>query len=215
MLLLCSCSANNNTNTDNPPENPGSDIQQNESQLSNRAIDSKTYKFSQEYLTGNFSLSIRTSGEDDESMDIEYAYSDKNVFCDIVSSDGHFIQIMKDGFYYTLLPEDKIYISTPVADDTVIEMPIFQNYDELANETYTVGTTVVSTDNGDVMLEYEAFSSAPEVKYCFDGDNLVYIVTEDEGASSICEIKNISKDVDNNLFEIPSDYEEFSSTPEK
>jgi len=64
--------------------------------------------------------------------------------------------------------------------------------------------------NGKTYLCEEFTVDGATAKYCFDGNDLKYIITNPDGTEAFLEILSYSKDVDESLFEIPTDYMTFS-----
>lgn len=213
-ILFCSCSATDSKNPNINSENQGSGIngyEYNSNQTTDSVKNSRIYKISNEYFTGDFSMTLGMNSESTGDIDVTYIYRGGDVLFDVSGADGRIIRMLKDNRYYTILPELKAYSVEDANDESTIEMPILQNYGDWdENETYITGTTVVSNNNGDVILEYESSLSEPNVKYCFDGDTLVYIINDEDNSSTVCEVKELTKDFDADVFNIPSDYEQVS-----
>jgi len=74
-------------------------------------------------------------------------------------------------------------------------------------EDYVVAAATGTVDIGGVTYEYEEFVvEDTNVKYCFDGSDLKYIITTMDGREYTMEIISMEKGVDATLFEIPDGY---------
>jgi len=111
------------------------------------------------------------------------------------------MMIMKDGKQYMLDPASKTCI--------VMSMDIAETSEMFAEEAanYEVAAETGSVDIKGVSYEYEAFDvEGITAKYCFDGDELKYIVTSMDGEEYTIKIVSMEKDADASLFEVPEDY---------
>ena len=109
--------------------------------------------------------------------------------------------IMKDGKQYVLDPSSKTCI--------VMSMDIAETSEMFAEEAanYEVAAETGSIDIEGVSYDYEAFDiEGITAKYCFDGDELKYIITSMEGDEYTIKITSLEKGADASLFEIPGDY---------
>lgn len=111
------------------------------------------------------------------------------------------IMIMKDDGQYVIDPASKTCIKMSMEIDSMTEM-----FEDEA-EAYAVAVAAGTVDIGGVTYEYEEFVvEDTNVKYCFDGSDLKYIITAMDGQEYTMEIISMKKGADASLFEIPSGY---------
>lgn len=172
------------------------------SDIYNDLISSNTYTFS-----------IR---QDDENKTIMAKNGDQTAI-DQYYGDTHSTTIVKDGNTYLILHDRSEYY---VYEDNNVEQTILTDgMKELMNKTFTIGEEKVNGKN----YTYEEFDGSSifmlsnnlplnqeGVKtrlYFNKKSELVYIKTTYEDNEELLGVE-ISKDVDNSLFEIPADYAE-------
>ena len=111
------------------------------------------------------------------------------------------IMIMKDGKQYVLDPSSKTCI--------VMSMDIANTSEMFAEEAanYETAAETGSVDIEGTTYDYEAFDvEGVTAKYCFDGDEMKYIITSMEGEEYTIKIISMEKGADASLFEVPGDY---------
>lgn len=112
------------------------------------------------------------------------------------------MMISKDGSQYVLDPATKTCIKMSMDMADMSEM-----FAEEA-EKYETALNTGTIDIGGVTYEYEEFAVEEETtaKYCYDGDELKYIVTTMDGEEYTMQILSMEKGADSSLFEIPEGY---------
>lgn len=114
-----------------------------------------------------------------------------------------------------LLLEDAQYILDP-ASKIAIKMNLGANggglnvQEMFAEEEENYATAVSAGDmevDGKTYFYEEFIVDDSSVKYCFDGDDMKYILTEMEGTTYTMEIVSMEKGADANLFALPDGYE--------
>lgn len=111
------------------------------------------------------------------------------------------IMIMKDDVQYMLDPSTKTCLKMSVLKENAVEMFA----EEAANYETAVNTGTEEIDGK--TYDYEEFDvEGTSVKYCFDGNDLKYILTSMEGEEYIVEVLSMKSGADKALFEVPDDY---------
>lgn len=111
------------------------------------------------------------------------------------------IMIMKDDVQYLLDPSSKTCMKMSVLDNSAVEMFA----EEAAN--YETAVNAGQEEINGKTYDYEEFDvEGTSVKYCFDGNELKYILTSMEGEEYIAEILSMESGADASLFEVPKDY---------
>lgn len=108
----------------------------------------------------------------------------------------------------TIIKEDKVYM----IDHNSKTVTVFPQTDETAAsmESGSIdmeGVTYLGTGKEDGLVYEEYSTDGSNVKYYFDGKDLVKMAVTVEGQTMVMEILEISKDVPGSMFEIPSGYE--------
>lgn len=166
----------------------------------------KTMAYFHEYmLDGAYTME---SKYEMEGMTVEsFAAVDGNQMYSKTKMDGmESILILLEDAQYILDPASKIAIKMAIgADGGGLDMQSMFAEEE---ENYE---TAVSTGDMDVNGKtyfYEEFTvEDSSVKYCFDGDDMKYILTEMEGTTYTMEIVSMEKGADADLFKLPDGYE--------
>ena len=124
--------------------------------------------------------------------------------------------IIKDGNSYLLLDDEKIYYTyqnnetdlekITVQLEKIKDKPYTEGKEKIENKEYKYeeyeGTTEFLLKEAEEVEEQTA-----KTRFYFDGNKLVYIKTIAGDYQELLKV-DISYQVDDNLFEIPSDYEE-------
>lgn len=152
----------------------------------------------------------------DEQNEVYYAKKKDAAYIDTTYQGETSKFIIKNGNSYLLSDDEKIYY-TYQNNETDLEKVTIQ-LEEIKKNQYTEGKEKI--ENKD--YKYEQFEGVTEflvkdiegiekqatkTRFYFSGDQLVYIKTIVGDYQEILKVE-ISYDVDNNLFEIPSDYKE-------
>lgn len=112
------------------------------------------------------------------------------------------IMISKDGAQYILDPATKSCIKMSVDMAEISEMFA----EEAGNYETALNTGTIDIEG--VTYEYEEFTveESATAKYCYDGDELKYIITAMDDEEYTMEILSMKKGADQSLFEIPEGY---------
>lgn len=140
-----------------------------------------------------------TSKFEGASMEIEATVA--------VSGDDMSMTSIAQGVKTSIISKgDKTYMINH-SEKTVMEMPQSSELGNAKNnEINTDGLTYVSSGVEDG-LNYEKYSTTDGLmKYYFDGKKLVKIAFEIEGQTMVMNILEMSNNVSDSMFEIPSDY---------
>lgn len=162
----------------------------------------KTMAYFNEYVSGGaYTMEMKTNYDGTETT-MYAAYDNGNMYSESEMDGTKSIMIIKDEYQYILDPNTKTCMKMSVtSSEQVAEM--FS--EEAAQYEVTADTGTMDIDGKS--YDYEAFEVEGEtVKYCFDGDDLKYIVMNMEGSEYIAEIISMEKGADASLFEVPDGY---------
>lgn len=125
-----------------------------------------------------------------------------------VSGQNVAVTSLAEGIKTTFLSKDNKTYMVNHSEKVVIEIPQGSAMaDGMDNEIGTDGLTYVSSGVEDG-LAYEKYSTTDGgIKYYFEGKKLVKIVLEVEGKPLVMNILEMSDNVPDIMFEVPSDYE--------
>lgn len=182
----------------------------------NSTLDGSTSKVNKLYseLIEKQAFSFRTTL--DEQNTIYYAKRDEMAYIDTTYQGEKSKIIVRDGNSYLLLDDAKIYY-TYQNNETDLKK-ITAELETIKDEQYLEGTEKIEKQK----YKYEEYEGATgflvknievseeqaaKTRFYFDGDKLVYIKTIVGDYQEILKV-DISHDVDDNLFEIPSNYQE-------
>lgn len=176
------------------------------------ASKSKTYNTFKS-IKGNFVISVEGKedmGNGEETITMTVAVKDKNTYMDVKSASQHATIIYKDNITYIISHDEKAYMSQEGETENVFDgTPILSEDDlkEIETEEYKVGKEKIDGTE----YEYEEYKDEEEnttARFYFLGDELRYMKEIDEdGTENLMKINNISSNVDDSLFEIPTDYQ--------
>lgn len=152
----------------------------------------------------------------DEKNKIYYAKKDNMAYIETTYQDEISKFIVKNGNSYLLMDDQKIYYKYE-NNETDLEKIIYQ-LEKIKDKDYVVGREKIENK----AYKYEEYEKVTEflikeismeeeqtakTRLYFDGDKLVYIKTIVGDYEEILKI-DISYQIDDNLFEIPSEYKE-------
>ena len=166
----------------------------------------KTMTYFHKYmLDGAYTMESRYEMD---GMTVEsFSAVDGNLMYTRTKMDGmESIMILLEDAQYILDPASKIAIKMSIgAEGGGLDMQAMFAEEE-ANYEVAVSTGDVEV-NGKTYF-YEAFNVEDvDVKYCFEGDDMKYILTEMEGMTITMEIVSMEKGADASLFVLPGGYE--------
>ena len=171
-------------------------------------------KLSKSYIeimeSGNYYMAFRSTttfeGEMMESETMMTVSGDRTAM-QSKSADTETAMVMMDDNIYMIDHVSKTVIVMPQAtaegDETLPEMPESSEPVEVDDIEY-IGS---GEEDGLVYEEYRT-EGGTQIFYYFDGSNLKKIKTIDESFESIMEILELSDNVSEDAFEIPSDYQQ-------
>lgn len=169
--------------------------------------DSKTAKYFSKFADGEYTMEMETyDAESGMTVTVLSAYKDDMIYSEVdMAEAGKMITIVRDGFMYMLDPATMT--STKMAESGV------QETEELAMDDMVAGTGIYATYTEGSMeidgkkYDYEEFEGSE--RFCFDGKDLVYVVSMEDGQiMATSKIISMSDKADKKLFEIPDGYTE-------
>lgn len=166
----------------------------------------KTMAYFREYLVdGAYTMESRYDMDGLEV--VSFVAVDGNQMYSRTTMDGmESILILLEDAQYILDPASKLAIKMEIgADGGGLNMQ-----EMFAEEEENYETAVSSGDmevNGKNCFYEEFTVEDSSVKYCFDGNDLKYILTEMDGIIYTMEIVHMEKGADADLFVLPDDYE--------
>ena len=188
--------ANNNTNSSSNNQMGTSEV-------------SKLYEILQTSNVFSFELTL-----DDENHKY-YAKSNNMACIETTSNDEETKYIVKNGNTYFLVDDTKTYY-TYSNNQTNLNM-ITKGLERFKDLDYQIGKEKINNKNyyyeeytrltAFAMGDFTEDSEDVKTRFYFDNDELVYIKTIEGDKQELLEV-NISYDVDQNSFQIPSDYNE-------
>ena len=144
---------------------------------------------------------IVTTAPDGTTQTMIAARSNGNAYIKMDMGDaGSLVYILKDGQGYLVDDASKMAVKGEVPTVSISEA-VSADKGEAQEIPYTVTTVNV---NGQ---DCEALSYTVTVSYCLVGDDLKYVVTDAAEGRTIVEYRVTSTTVDQNLFNIPADYQ--------
>lgn len=127
-----------------------------------------------------------------------------------VSDSNMAVTTTANGIKSTVISKDGKTFMLNDAEKTVMELPQDMQKNTQQNNIETNGLTYVSSGTED-NLAYEKYSTtAGDIKYYFAGNKLVKIFVENQGQNLVMNIIEMSNNIPNSMFEIPSDYQKIS-----
>ena len=116
------------------------------------------------------------------------------------------ILILQEDAQYILDPASKIAIKMSIGAENggLNTKEMFAEEEENYEAALSTGDMDI---NGKTYFYEEFIVDDYSVKYCFDGDDMKYILTEMDGTTYTMEIISMEKGADSDLFTIPADYQ--------
>lgn len=158
-------------------------------------------------LEGNIDL-----GEGVENSTMTLAMRGEDIYMDVNATSGHLTIMYKDNTTYVVSHEDKMYMTAEGKNEEIFaeeDMFVFSKEDLADIETakYNTGKEEVNGTEYDYE-EYKDEEAGTTEKYYFSGEDLKYIKTTDaNGQEEIMKVIKLSSDVEDNVFDLPTDYE--------
>lgn len=166
----------------------------------------KTLSYFHKYLVGG--AYTMESKYDMDGMEVtSYSAVDGNQMYSKTTMDGmESILILTEDAQYILDPASKMAIKMAIGADGSGLSTQEMFAEEEANYETAVSTGDMDV-NGKTYFYEEFIVEDISVKYCFDGDDMKYILTEAEGMEIAMEIISMEKGADADLFVVPDGYE--------
>ena len=149
-------------------------------------------------------------GEGEENVTMTVAAKGENSYVDLKATSQHVTVIYKDNTTYVISHDQKMYmVQEGKAEDSFEDMSLLtaEELKEMETKEYTTGKETIDGTE----YEYEEYKDEEEntiERFYFLGAELRYVkdIAED-GTEQLMKVNNISSDVDDSLFEIPTDYQ--------
>ena len=152
---------------------------------------------------------VVTTSPDGTTQTMTAARSNGNAYIKMdMGEAGQLVYILKDGQGYLVDDASKLAVRGEVPAVTVSEETV-SSEGEAQGVPYTETTMNVNGQDCEA-LSYTVTDSngqAATVSYCLVGDDLKYVVTDAAEGRTIVEYRVTSTSVDQNLFNIPADYQ--------
>lgn len=170
-----------------------------------RLMQSKTYQYFSTRTSGDYTMTLRTQTDAGTRTTTTAVVSGRTVYSDITTDTGRFTNFEKDGKNYTVMHDTQTYLVTDAANVTQEDDgKSALSAGALRGEQMEEGT--VSIDGTEYAYEQFSIDSAV-VRYCFDGSDLKYILTSEDGVEMQMEVLSIVGEVSPSLFEVPEGYQ--------
>ena len=170
---------------------------------------SKLYETLQANNVFSFELSL------DEENTMYYAKSNDMAYIDTVFNGKETKYLVRDGNTYLLVEDTKTYYA--YSNNSLELNKVTKQLGELKELEYETGRERINNESYSyeeyfgatdfAMGDFTENSEDVKTRFYFDGDELVYIKTIEGDQEELLKV-NISYNVDENLFQIPSDYNE-------
>lgn len=160
-------------------------------------------------LEGNMDL-----GEGIENSTMTLAMRGEDIYMDVDATSGHLTIMYKDNTTYVVSHADKMYMTEEGKNEEIFaeeDMFAFSKEDLQYIETakYETGKEEVNGTEYDYeeYKDEEAGTGTTE-RYYFSGEDLKYIKTTDaNGQEEIMKVVKLSSDVEDSIFNLPTDYQ--------
>ncbi len=151
--------------------------------------------------------------EKNEKETITLASKKDDILIELKFINTHETIMYKDNVTYMISHDNKIYDKIEGKDENSLEIRTFL-IEELIKEEkqeYKEGKEIIDG----IEYEYEEYELQEMTKrYYFSNNNLAYIKITDNEEETILKVKKLSCEVDDKLFEIPSDYKNINLSEE-
>ncbi len=187
----------------------------NKNNTSNTGISNskKTSEISKLYDTLQASSGFSFELALDDENDMYYAKLNDMAYIYAISNGRESKNLIKDGNTYLLVDDSKTYY-TYSNNQTNLNM-VTKGLEKIKDLEYETGKEKINDKNYSyeeyteltefTMGDFTENSSDVKTRFYFDGDELVYIKTMEGDKEELLKV-NITYDVDQNLFQIPSNY---------
>ncbi len=150
-------------------------------------------------------------GGNGKSGTLTIAKKNGNVLQEVKSGEEKMSIMFKDNTTYLVAHDQKIYMKTEGRDESILpeEDETFLSKDELEalkTQEYKTGKESIDGKEYDYEEYYDSENEITE-RYYFDGNELKYVKSIDsDGEEQIMKVLKLSSEVDDSVFDIPSDY---------
>lgn len=148
-------------------------------------------------------------GETGEKTTLTIAKKGDNILQEVKAGEEKMSIIFKDNTTYLVVHEQKIYMKTEGRDESSLSEDAFLSKDELEalkTQEYKTGKESIDGKEYDYEEYYDSENKITE-RYYFDGNELKYVKSADsDGEEQIMKVVKLSSEVDDSVFDIPSDY---------
>ena len=150
-------------------------------------------------------------GGNGKSGTLTIAKKKGNVLQEVKSGEEKMSIMFKDNTTYLVAHDQKIYMKTEGRDESILpeEDETFLSKDELEalkTQEYKTGKESIDGKEYDYEEYYDSENEITE-RYYFDGNELKYVKSIDsDGEEQIMKVLKLSSEVDDSVFDIPSDY---------
>lgn len=177
---------------------------------------SKTYNVLSKAFSGD-SYIMTLEGDMDLGEGLEHstmtlAMRGEDVYMDVDATSGHLTIMYKDNTTYVVSHADKKYITEEGKNEEIFaeeDMFAFSKEDLQYIETakYNTGKEAVDGTEYDYE-EYKDEEAGTTERYYFSGEDLKYIkITDANGQEEIMKVVKLSSDVEDSIFNLPTDYQ--------
>lgn len=172
---------------------------------------SKAYKALSKIFSGDsYIISLEGELDDEEGLEtITMAKKGENLYNAITSASQNVSIMYKDNVTYMILEDQKMYMTSEGKDESIFgeDTMIISEEDlqQIYNKDFQIGKETIDGTEYDYE-EYKLDDGTTE-KYYFTSNDLKYIkIIYEDGTEEIMGVKTLSSEVDDNIFEVPSDY---------
>ncbi len=173
---------------------------------SNKVADDKNRTatfFKKHFDDGKYLLKFRSWEETGQDMTCIMGVDGENYYLEYETNEGKQILFVKDNKSYGIFEDLKAYVVEDIDENAKMEEDF--NSKDIIGKTYEVCQEKI----GDYTYECEKFTddSGEESHYCFDNDELKYIVTKIDDKQVFLEFISVSDDISDDYFKVPDGYE--------
>lgn len=175
---------------------------------------SKTYNVLSKAFSGeNYVITLQCKadvGEGEEEAIMTIAKKGENMYMDVETVSQHATVMYKDGNTYFISHDDKACGIMEGKDEGTFnkDMTLISKEDlkDIEAQEYKKGKEIIDETEYDYE-EFVADEGSTTKRYYFSKNDLRYIKLINEDEEELMKVLKISSEVDDNLFDIPADYE--------
>lgn len=201
---------NNNNNGENA-KNEGNVNTENKTEENGK---SKTYNALSKAFSGeNYEMILQGKmdiGEGEEDVTMTIATKGENIYMDVNAVSQHATVMYKDGTTYLISHDDKACVTMKGKDEGTFDedMTLISKEDLKDIETQECKNGKETIDGTEYDYEeFKADEGSTTERYYFSNNDLRYIKSINEDGEELMKVLKLSSEVDDNLFNIPTDYE--------